>query len=415
MGVVYKLKPEIKEFVLSKKKENPSLSCRKFVALVEEKFSRKISKSHINSLLKCSGLSSAVGRPALIKKKRMEKKGLGNIILEAVDSIIKKDFREVLFLKISFLGKRTFYLDAGPYTLWPTIYIPYDFSSTLYRLKNYIYRYYAGKEPFVFFTAPGHDAPSQDFLDFLKDWGNEENKLLAITLCGYKSEEIEKIPPLKRENCTFIFGLWPGQFEGYRKVNIKSEPRLYYSSPLKQAFYLYEGEIILFSPKTEKTTALRCCILKREKEAAPSLYICSNLNQITPEDMAAIYLNHWPNLEDGLRDYTHKIELFTYTATAREVHSLGCAELANESYQMALDLYIRSHFLPSQYENIDFLTTKERFYSLKGRLEKKKGYNCLYLLTPSGYRYPKDLSYLCNRLNEKGLIFEEKPILFRAG
>lgn len=62
MGVIYRLKPEIQEFILEQKKTNQSLSCRRITILVEEKFKIKVSKSSINSLIKIAGLSMPVGR-----------------------------------------------------------------------------------------------------------------------------------------------------------------------------------------------------------------------------------------------------------------------------------------------------------------------------------------------------------------
>jgi len=62
MGVIYKLKPEIKDFILGQKKENPILSCRGLTLLVENKFQIKVSKSSINSIIKETGLSISVGR-----------------------------------------------------------------------------------------------------------------------------------------------------------------------------------------------------------------------------------------------------------------------------------------------------------------------------------------------------------------
>ncbi len=62
MGVIYKLKPEIIDFILEEKKTKPILSCRGMTALVEEKFQIKLSKSSINSIIKQQGLSLPVGR-----------------------------------------------------------------------------------------------------------------------------------------------------------------------------------------------------------------------------------------------------------------------------------------------------------------------------------------------------------------
>lgn len=70
MGVVYKLKPEIKNWLLEKKRAHPALSCRGLVSLIEEEFKIRVSKSSINSLFKEAGLSMPVGRR---QKKRRRK------------------------------------------------------------------------------------------------------------------------------------------------------------------------------------------------------------------------------------------------------------------------------------------------------------------------------------------------------
>ena len=62
MGVVYKLTPEIIDFILHQKKENPRLSCRKLTDVVNQTFQIAVSKSSVNKILKESALSSPVGR-----------------------------------------------------------------------------------------------------------------------------------------------------------------------------------------------------------------------------------------------------------------------------------------------------------------------------------------------------------------
>lgn len=68
MGVVYKLKPEIVDFIVQQKKEDPSLSCRALAEITEERFQQRVSKSSINNLLKDFKLSSPVGRRGPSKK-----------------------------------------------------------------------------------------------------------------------------------------------------------------------------------------------------------------------------------------------------------------------------------------------------------------------------------------------------------
>jgi len=62
MGVIYKLTPEVKNWIVAQKRANPRLSCRNMIALVNAEFKVKVSKSSINSLFKEAGLSMPVGR-----------------------------------------------------------------------------------------------------------------------------------------------------------------------------------------------------------------------------------------------------------------------------------------------------------------------------------------------------------------
>lgn len=70
MGVIYKLKPEIVEFVIQQKKNNRSLSCRSLTRIVQDEFQQKVSKSSINKVLKAVELSSPVGRRGVGKRTR---------------------------------------------------------------------------------------------------------------------------------------------------------------------------------------------------------------------------------------------------------------------------------------------------------------------------------------------------------
>ena len=62
MKTPYKLKNEIKQFIIDKKKVDLKLSCRRLVDLIRENFNTEISKSTINAVIKERDLSSPVGR-----------------------------------------------------------------------------------------------------------------------------------------------------------------------------------------------------------------------------------------------------------------------------------------------------------------------------------------------------------------
>lgn len=63
MGVVYKFRNEVVDFVLQQKRTNHDLGCRQLAALTSEKFKIQVSKSSVNAIIKNASLSNAVGRP----------------------------------------------------------------------------------------------------------------------------------------------------------------------------------------------------------------------------------------------------------------------------------------------------------------------------------------------------------------
>lgn len=63
MGVVYKITQDVIDFIVRQKTENPSVGCRQLADSVSQKFSLKISKSSVNTVLRNANLSGSVGRP----------------------------------------------------------------------------------------------------------------------------------------------------------------------------------------------------------------------------------------------------------------------------------------------------------------------------------------------------------------
>ena len=62
MGVIYKIKPEIRERIIQEAKAMPELGCRRLSIFIKEQFKIDISKSSINSILKAEGIRFPVGR-----------------------------------------------------------------------------------------------------------------------------------------------------------------------------------------------------------------------------------------------------------------------------------------------------------------------------------------------------------------
>lgn len=76
MAENYKLKEEIKKFIIIEKKRDPKLSCRGLSILIRERFKVDLSKSLINNVIKENNLSSPVGRrSARVLKPEVIKQG----------------------------------------------------------------------------------------------------------------------------------------------------------------------------------------------------------------------------------------------------------------------------------------------------------------------------------------------------
>ena len=503
MGVIHKLKPDIKDYVIVSKKNNPDLSCRKLSAMILGKFQMKLSKSSINALLKASGLSLPVGRRRKARRRAaLEAKGLGAVLLKVADCLIggsahiaeliknrfKKDdgdllakteasiysilydkskdiqadsayglfslagkkfssadiagffnelnqapalsfdisritpefFQEIRFIKLNLGANKELFLDGQLHTIWSTQYIPYDFSDTAKNLRHKLKSSFKEDSPLVLAMAPSYDIPTRELFDFIWGLDSAKNKSLVLSLYGNQSEEIDKLILEAREHYFFVFGLWPWQFVEYREVKRIGDFRPYTFLPAQEKFYIAEIELELLQPALNQKVSLKGCALKNEANGKVKLIILSNLAQpeTNPEQLADIYLNHWPNLEEGFQDFSRKIELFTYTASSQmyfsdkhltlDKQAIGDeVKQAFEYYLKVLDLYVRWHILPSGYENKDFSLTSERFYGLSAKIKKEKGLMLVTLRLPEGYGWQKDLEYACRRINEKGIFYPD--------
>lgn len=496
MGVIHKLKPEIREFILKQKKALPRLSCRKFSTLISEKFKIKISKSQINSLIKSAGLSSPVGRTRKRKRPVFESEGLGAFILKSADgileglfqlvdtiklrlklkkdlysltealvyqplfsqdlqsnsglwkmignhysnenissylnelqsvttlnneimAIISKTFEEILSVRITFSDGTMFYLDGQFYTLWSTPLIPYDFSITNYKIKSYINKLFKDVSPLILFTAPGYETLPKEWFDFLLRLDSPQKRITEINLLGAGAKPLELIPVSGYKSCHIIFGLWPWQHTKARKVEFLGDFMPFNFAPLNKDFYLAETVIKFTQLTTNQVVTLRGVCLKQSLETKPQIAILSNIpkEKASAEEIANLYLNRWPNLQEGFEDFSRKIELFTYSASARQPmpkekffssaeKNLDIKEILN-NYLVGLDAYVRWYLLLPEYKEADFSTTKERFYSLKAKIKKRKNAYLVEFTLPENYPYKKDLAYCLARMNERQITLAD--------
>lgn len=505
MGVVYKLLPQIKEFILQTKELNPELSCRKLATLTSEKFQRKIAKSSINSLTKSAGLSMPVGRRYRKRRGIEEGAGLGAIFLKAADylvggtsrlvelirrslntndkllraktefllfsplfdpspearlrtdyglwqligkritsnvvssylfdiesvtnivsefeRIISSAFREIHYIKINFTDGSFVYLDGQFHSLWLAQGIPVILASTLSSTISYINSCLSGDTPLILLAPQNDGAPDKHFFHMISGFEGKAKGVSSVSLYGGRSEElstiIANVPNKKR---FFITGLWPWQFAEYRKVKIIGDFSSFYFEPLRNNFYIAESEVIITQPSDNTSVTLRGCALKTSLTDKIKLIILTNLTreEVKLNDLAAIYLNKWPNIDSSLQDLTRKIELFAYTAASRHRFSLESFELHPDKsqnlisllgvYLEALDHYTKWYFFPSELKNTPYQMMKDHFYSLSVRLKKQKSRIYATIKVPDEYSRQSELEYACQRFNERTVYFQDKRL-----
>jgi hypothetical protein len=505
MGVIYKLKPEVKDYILNKKQAEPFLSCRKLVFLVEKRFQIKVSKSSINSLIKESDLSMPVGRRYKPRRGSVEAEGLGAILLKAADyllggsfyitevirnnlkikkpnllaktesllyshlfdlykaplrerlkpnfglwslidqrlavreisdylselkqgaslvqdvlSVISGVLRGVLYIKVSLKNDKSYYLDAKTYTLWSSLQIPHSFSSTVYNVKCFIKKYFEDDHPFVLFMPPGYEKPINEFFDFIHSFDSPQEGISSLALYDNKLKEIETVHLKQTKKRFFIFGLWPWQYNNFRKQETLGEFKPFAFLPYSKRLYLANTTVTISHPNKKQALTLNGVAIKENLDKQPNLVILTNIpkEETSEQKLTEMFLSNWPNLKETFQDFSRRIELYTYSPLSRIFFSTESTVLSSEkplaidallnTYLEALDFYVRLHFLPSGYEQKDLQTTKEQFYKLIARFRKKKGFLIVSFKLPLDYKFSNELKYACRRINERSVFFDEK-------
>ncbi|MBP7835980.1 MAG: hypothetical protein KA022_00710 [Candidatus Omnitrophica bacterium] len=374
----------------------------------------------IENLIYLPLLKEAISPPAMDKLSACLKE-IESIKVMNLDilRIITLCLQEVRCVRMILSDGENVYLDGQMYSVWSSPHIPYDFVSPIHNLKKYINKYFNEGQPLVLFNAPGYDMPSSEFFSLLAAFDAQSSSISNMILYGNKFNELEVIPVTSAKKRFIIFGLWPWQFTECRKVKNIGQFRRLHLEPQNSDFYIADIEMSLSHPRLGRQVSLSGCAVKTSLSEKTRLVILSNLSSgdKSSEELAATYLNHWPNLDEAFQDYSHKIELFTYAANSQRFfsaeklnpqldHVLSVEELLR-NYLLALDAYVRWYLLPSGYADKELALIKERFYDLEIQLAGNNESRLAGFILPPEYSFGKDLGYLCHRLNEKEVVFSD--------
>lgn len=442
----YKLRAEIKEFILQKAKERPELGCRKLAGLIQETFQANLSKSTISSVLKSAGLNQAIGRrrihpkappapipviqnPEAISQPKeteplptesQESQVCGIWFLKAAElclggipgaedahspenikaitpqlfSELVSRSSEVLALKFILEDHGFFFLDAGCHSIWTTERIPQRLSVGLHKTKACINEcILSSRQPLILQAAPGFDAPTPALLNFIDAFQAEKpgKAIKSIELYSADNLLIDTIKIAQRqEKRHFIIGLWPWQYKN-------------------RDFGL----------------TLRLLSIKA-RDDRNKLDIITNLEPDRQGDHELIghYSTHWSSLELGYQNFLEEIGHFIrspktqvrdkYPILPNSGEDLTYEQLLS-FWRLILNSYCQRHFFPLSYQDMDFLVLQERFYHLRGTINSSTSTFQVKFELPNDFPYLNDLLYACQRVNEADIYLEDgRKLRFEA-
>ncbi|MFA4889692.1 MAG: hypothetical protein WC628_09005 [Candidatus Omnitrophota bacterium] len=327
-------------------------------------------------------------------------------------------------LKVSLADGTSFYLDGQLRTVWPTSNTPLSFSTTICNIESYINKYFRKNLPFNLFMAPDNEVLPLEFLNFLLSFEVNEKRIQQISLLGDNLEEIKVIPIMPAPRRFFIFGLWPWQYVQSRKVKKIGEFKPYEFKELNQLIYLADLELELSQTLAKQQLTLRGVALKTNPAEKVRLVILSNFFQqgVSSDELAGIYLRHWPNLGEAFEDSRRKIEFFNYSSGSRPFISSECIELLPKKeskffdlldfYLRYLNLFARESFFPAEYQKIEFPTMKSRFYCLPASIRQEKSSTFLKFVPLQDPVAAAALQYACRRVNEQEVTLPDGSQLY---
>ena len=332
-------------------------------------------------------------------------------------------FQEVNFLKLFLEDDTVFYIDSQFKSVWTEPNTLSSFSSTYHKTISYINNLFLkNAQPIVLFTAAGYSSFSKIVSEFiLACEAIPDKRIVKIELYGAQKKEIDKFLDVPSSfKRYFILGFWPWQREFIELIKQENRPiDSCYIEDINRDIYYNEGQMELVQHLVDKKIVLRFALLKDSPVSPARMGIITNipLENKPMGEIVQLYLRRWPNMEEAYQDFLKRTQKSTSfdskEAPSKEnpplesVHTLsGSAATIREDLNYILkqlNKYAQRYFFPPEYEDVDFSTMKQRFYSLPARLKRSKDRLLITLLVPEGYEFYKDLVYAIKRLNESDI------------
>lgn len=338
------------------------------------------------------------------------------VSVEAARASLRQSCRMVRFIAIRFSDGKKAFCDPQFHTIWSSVErIPLAFEAPYTEVSGKLEDFVKGKM-LALFMAPGYDEPTSEFLSFLSAMEGTQLTVSEISAFDRNGKEVFTCKSPEGAKLSFVIGLWPWQFLDQRVLEFDKDEASF-EEPLSGARYKIQSvRYGLCVPGKAVPLTFSGLAVKIPEKIDFELVVISNIRL----DIARLdiilneYLMIWAEFSKILRDFSHKVEECIQN---KELSSLSfeniCNDLINKdsksldvlmNYLEILHIFVKNYFLPNSLQKSDFSFLKDEFYGLRAVLHKEVGLVRVVFQAPPGYLYIKELSFACQRLNERGII-----------
>ena len=449
----YKLKPQIREFILQKAQEEPLLGCRKISRLINTRFAVYISKSSINALWKFEGLSKPIGRRRIhsLKTAKIQESKIPKLLEDLQPSLehltpIRAENKNTPNIGYWFFKAVDVYLGGIAHQLleehrgdvfyslifdnpadsenasYKKIVLSDEYLRQLYgRLKANLQeaaalRFILDDTTAFFIDANFHTVWPLNHIpkSFTSPVFALENKCKAIVEDN-QMLILQAAPGFQSPHQAFTNFL-----EGFSQEAKKTIKQVELYSPanaLIKSFQVAPEKKLSFIVGIwpwQYSAYSRLRQVPVIEKGGLRISLLTNLETSLSLDAQVIefYQQRWPNWEDGYQVFLGTLNQAGSLPLAqhREIPGELNFEAILNFWLEAVTNYCQSRFFPLNCQELDLLGFKEYFYSLPGRIEEST--DCLKVIfaPPTDFPYRGELSYACLRLNEADILENGKRV-----
>ena len=258
--------------------------------------------------------------------------------------------------------------------------------------------------PLILFAMPGFSLYGAEITELFESFQGEdpEKSITNINLVDAKGKIKDCLSDLPVARHSIIFGLWPWQYQIPGNVKPKGGYRYLWFGPTSTEFSVGESELSISQHTSNKELTIRLIHIKHRKTGFPMLSLGTNIpkNEAKTKEIALLYLNRWPYIENSFEEYLklqkQKLPIF---ALEPDFQKPGLPYLLDFIVAI-LSAYVQKHLFSSEKIGQDFASLRQKLYNLSGKTTYSKKNLFIELGIPSEVDYAEDVVLACRRVNE---------------